>query len=317
MLRRSSKALPRFSFNNFFRSFATSETSNAQESGNFGNTPFEASSDRTLHLSNLPLSSTRDKLSEVLNSSGMSGVKRIHVPINRYSQTARGYAFVEFDSAEAAEKARSAQVSFEGQPLTFSAARTPEQAQQYKIYVGDLSYNTSEADLRQALEKFGPVDFVSIAQENGRSKGFAFVNFKTVEGAEAARNARNFTLDDKVVRVERVIPRVPRSRTGESGSRGGFDRDSGFGGGRRQGGRGDFGGDRDFGGDSESSGLGGGRRGGSRREGGGYGAARSDRGDFGGDRNSGFGGGRRREGRDSSYGDRSSGFDKEGSGSGF
>ena len=56
------------------------------------------------------------------------------------------------------------------------------------IYVGNLSYDSSEEDLRQAFEAFGAVDSVKIIMDrySGRSKGFGFVEMANDEEAKAA-----------------------------------------------------------------------------------------------------------------------------------
>jgi len=57
-----------------------------------------------------------------------------------------------------------------------------------KLYVGNLSFNTSEAELRDAFGAFGTVSEVYIAndRETGRPRGFAFVTFSTAEESKLA-----------------------------------------------------------------------------------------------------------------------------------
>lgn len=59
-----------------------------------------------------------------------------------------------------------------------------------KLYVGGLSYSTTEASLRQAFEKAGAVTSASIIIDkmSGRSKGFGFVEMESDEAAQAAIN---------------------------------------------------------------------------------------------------------------------------------
>ena len=61
------------------------------------------------------------------------------------------------------------------------------------IYVGNLSYNTSEADLRALFEAHGAVDRVSIASDRntGRARGFGFVEMPNDAEARAAMEALN------------------------------------------------------------------------------------------------------------------------------
>jgi RNA recognition motif-containing protein len=108
-----------------------------------------------------------------------------------------------------------------------------------KIYVGNLSYDITEEELRQEFSAFGKVEAVSIITDkySGRSKGFAFVEMPTVsEGQAAITGINGKTLKDRTLNVNAARPRSD-DRGGSGGSYG--DRRGGGGGG---GGGGRFGG---------------------------------------------------------------------------
>jgi cold-inducible RNA-binding protein len=110
------------------------------------------------------------------------------------------------------------------------------------IYVGNLSYEVTEEDLRQAFESFGQVDSVSIIKDkySGQSKGFGFVEMASAEGAQTAINDLNGKeLKGRRLNVNEARPRTDSGR-GKGGRGGGGGRGFGAGGG---GGRG-FGGGR-------------------------------------------------------------------------
>ena len=99
------------------------------------------------------------------------------------------------------------------------------------IYVGNLSYQVSEEDLRVAFEPFGQVESVNIIKDkySGQSKGFGFVEMPSEEEARSAINELNGKeLNGRTLNVNEARPRSERGRGG--GRRGG-------GGGRRGGGR--------------------------------------------------------------------------------
>lgn len=100
------------------------------------------------------------------------------------------------------------------------------------IFVGNLSYEATENDLRQAFEAHGEVSSVAIIMDRttGRSKGFGFVEMPEKGAAEAAIQALN--LQEICGRAMTVNEAKPRT---EGGSRGG-SRGGGFGGGRSRGG---------------------------------------------------------------------------------
>jgi cold-inducible RNA-binding protein len=102
-----------------------------------------------------------------------------------------------------------------------------------KIYVGNLSFNTSESQLRQIFEAHGTVTSASLVmdRETGRPRGFGFVEMSDDAQARAAMNALNGTnVDGRDLTVNEAKPR-------EGGGGGGGGR-GGFGGGGGGGGRG-------------------------------------------------------------------------------
>ena len=111
-----------------------------------------------------------------------------------------------------------------------------------RLFVGNLSFNTADADLVAAFEKDGRK--VSSAQimldrDTGRSRGFAFVEMASPEDAQAAIKAMDgVQLDGRALRVNEAEERKPRSGGGGGGGGGG-----GYGG--RGGGGGGGGGKRD------------------------------------------------------------------------
>ena len=89
-----------------------------------------------------------------------------------------------------------------------------------KIYVGNLSFQTTESDITQAFSGFGPVESVSIItdRETGRSKGFGFVQMAEQADADKAISALNGTaLGGRDLTVNEARPMVKR----EGGSFGG------------------------------------------------------------------------------------------------
>jgi RNA recognition motif-containing protein len=120
-----------------------------------------------------------------------------------------------------------------------------------KLYVGNLSFKTTEDELRSAFGQFGSVTDVYVAMDKmtGRPRGFAFVTMGTAEEAKAAAEKMNGTdLGGRQLTVNEARPKEERPGGGFGGGGGGG---RGFGGGGRSGGgggggwRGDRGGDRE------------------------------------------------------------------------
>ena len=108
------------------------------------------------------------------------------------------------------------------------------------IYVGNLSNQTTEDDLRQAFEAFGQVESVNIIKDrfSGESRGFGFVEIPSKQEAQKAIEEMNGKdLMGRAVNVNEARPKTDRGggRGGGGGGRGGGGRG---GGGRGGGGRG-------------------------------------------------------------------------------
>ncbi|HET9307450.1 MAG TPA: RNA-binding protein [Candidatus Sulfotelmatobacter sp.] len=104
------------------------------------------------------------------------------------------------------------------------------------IFVGNLSFNTNEDELRQLFEAYGQVDRVSIMtdRDTGRSRGFGFVEMASNEDGEKAITALNGSqVGGRTINVNEARPKTERASGGGGG--GGRDRGGrgGEGGGRR------------------------------------------------------------------------------------
>ena len=115
-----------------------------------------------------------------------------------------------------------------------------------KLYVGNLSFQTSSEDLQQLFSQAGTVESASVVEDRdtGRSRGFGFVEMATKEEGEKAIEQFNGTdLAGRNLTVNEARPREDRGgRGGGGGGRGGYGGNRGGGGGRGGGGYGGGGG---------------------------------------------------------------------------
>jgi RNA recognition motif-containing protein len=122
-----------------------------------------------------------------------------------------------------------------------------------KIYVGNLSYDTKEDDLRELFAQAGTVASVALIKDRdtGQSKGFAFIEMSNQSEAEKAIQMFNeYTLANRPLKVNLARPKEERSFGGGYGDRrggpgGGYNR-SGPGGGKSRRGPGSGGGQRRY-----------------------------------------------------------------------
>ncbi len=102
------------------------------------------------------------------------------------------------------------------------------------IYVGNISWDVTESDLKEAFQAYGEVASASIIKDkfSGKSRGFGFVEMPNKEeGDKAVAGLNGKEMKGRNLTVNEAKPRTDRPRTGGFG-----------GGGRDRGGRGGFGG---------------------------------------------------------------------------
>ena len=127
-----------------------------------------------------------------------------------------------------------------------------------KLYVGNLSFDATEDEVRKAFSACGDVASVSIVTDRmtGRSRGFAFVEMATDDAAlRAVEQVNGLTVGARPLRVSEA---VERPRTGGGGGRGGYGAGGGGGGYDGGGGGGGY--------DGGPKGERGGKEGGGRRD---------------------------------------------------
>lgn len=88
------------------------------------------------------------------------------------------------------------------------------------IFVGNLSFNTSEEELRKLFEPYGTVDRVSILtdRETGRSRGFGFVEMTNAEeGDKAITGLNGSQFGGRAINVNEARPKADRASGGREG----------------------------------------------------------------------------------------------------
>jgi cold-inducible RNA-binding protein len=101
-----------------------------------------------------------------------------------------------------------------------------------KLYVGNLSFNTSGEDLQELFAQAGTVESATVVEdrETGRSRGFGFVEMSSKEEGQAA--IQQFNGKEVGGRALNVNEAKPREERGGGGNRGGFGGGRNGGGGR-------------------------------------------------------------------------------------
>ena len=109
-----------------------------------------------------------------------------------------------------------------------------------KIYVGNLPFTVSEADVRTLFAQHGTVEVVSLPtdRETGRPRGFGFVEMSQADAARAIQSLNGYSMNGRPLRVNEAQDK-PRTGGGgrPGGGGGGFRGNGGGGGGGGGGGR--------------------------------------------------------------------------------
>jgi nucleolin len=239
---------------------------------------------KELFVGNIPFSMSEDRIGEVFSEYGE--VTNIKLP--QQDGRPKGFGFVEFADHASAAKAMKGLASkeFDGRTLklNFSGGKPPARdggdfggrqqsfggdggdSAATTLFVGNLGFNTSQDQLREIFSGCGDIKDVRIAQnEEGRSRGFAHIEFESNDGAKAALALNGTSVDGREVRLDLSNSGGGRGgRGGRGGDRGGFRGGRGGDrGGFRGGDRGGFGGRGGFRG-GDRGGFRGGDRGGFR-----------------------------------------------------
>mmetsp|Transcript_15533 Transcript_15533/g.17907 ORF Transcript_15533/g.17907 Transcript_15533/m.17907 type:complete len:319 (-) Transcript_15533:1260-2216(-) len=270
-----------------------------------------------LYVGNLDFAANEDSLRETFGAHGE--ITDCFLPMDRESGRPRGFGFVTFSTRSAAEQAiaKLDQTDMGGRTIRVNESRPKGESApggggggggfnasggaDVKLYVGNLSYDTTQDTLQAEFEKIGSVSdcYLPTDRETGRIRGFAFVTMVAADAQTALDKMNGAEVDGRELRVNEAKPKGESRGGGGGGGYGGGGGNRGGGRGGGGGGYGGGGGSYGGGGGYDRGGGGGGSYGGSSGGGGSYGGGGGyDRGGGGG----GYGGGGDRGGGGGGYG---------------
>lgn len=150
--------------------------------GGGGDSNNNDSSANTVYVGNLSYDCTWQNLKDKFKACGY--VEKADI-IESNDGKSRGYGKVVFSSSRDVQEAirRLDGTDFQGRSLIVKAWGTSET---YSLYCGNLSFDCRPGDLRELFRGIGKIENVEIAEHNGRSKGFGFVDFSSRDSAKRA-----------------------------------------------------------------------------------------------------------------------------------
>lgn len=184
---------------------------------------------KCVYCGNIPLDVDEATLTEFIHSQvGSDRLQSVKLIVDRSTGSSKGYSYLNFKEAEDAQRAvdQLSSVEFRGNPLTVTPriVRSVEQKrreafQRQRVYIANLAWSISEADLIQLIEeKLGVKDVVNYAKIGkdalGRSKGFAHVELKDYNLIDTLKEKLNgYDAGFKPLFVERATATGERKAT--------------------------------------------------------------------------------------------------------
>ncbi len=148
---------------------------------------------RTIFIKDMGYDVKEDELKEQLQRIGE--IVRVTIPMTHDQRRNKGFAYVEFKRLKDAEKAMKLDgTELLGRKIGVFPAKARSNRKIFTIFVKNLSYNTKKEELVQHFEQFGKVYNVSLpidGDNEGRNKGFCFVEFTDHENVEKALKAKH------------------------------------------------------------------------------------------------------------------------------
>ena len=176
-------------------------------------------------------------------------VTEVFLPTERGTQRPRGFGFVTLATRDAAEKAISKmdQAQLDGRTIRVNESRPKGERrpglgpggngtfnasgkEEVKLYVGNLSFDTPEGEVRRLFEEHGTVSdcFMPTDRDTGKVRGFCFVTMPSSDAETACNKLNGHELDGRPLRVNEA---QPRGGGGGGPPRGGGGYNDGYGGG--------------------------------------------------------------------------------------
>ncbi|WQF88476.1 Putative RNA recognition motif domain, nucleotide-binding alpha-beta plait domain superfamily [Colletotrichum destructivum] len=205
----------------------------------------KARSEHGVWIGNLPFFVTADELRKwlIANSGEMiteESITRLHLPTTKQAgrdkPSNKGFAYVDFNDVApkvAAIALTEAELghrkllikdskSFEGRPKkeeetagAAAAAAKEEVPKSSKIFIGNLSFKTTDDDVWQHFEKCGQIDWVKVAtfEDTGKCKGYGWVKFREPESAGWA--VKGFVKIKEEIETEDDFVEAPKDKDGD------------------------------------------------------------------------------------------------------
>mmetsp|Transcript_45480 Transcript_45480/g.67018 ORF Transcript_45480/g.67018 Transcript_45480/m.67018 type:complete len:232 (+) Transcript_45480:157-852(+) len=178
-----------------------------------------------IYVGNLDYSTSEARVREEFQAFGE--ITDVFLPLDRFKKRPRGFGLVTFSTRRAAEEAiaKMDQTQLDGRTIRVNESRprgegplrgAPEGAsgggggfnsggdnKDVKLYVGNMSYDTTEETVRATFQPFGDISdcFLPMDRDRGRPRGFAFVTMAAADAAKAIEAVNGMEVDGRPLKV--------------------------------------------------------------------------------------------------------------------
>jgi nucleolin len=177
--------------------------------------------DRTVFVEGIPYTCTPQEVKKFFTENGVEDIVECRLPVWQDTGRLRGYGHVVFDTKESQQTALQLNGKYlQNRYLTIQAANAPKTSQAQvpslnsdgskpskTVMLNNLSYDASESDIQRVMEAYGAIATGGVRvvrhSQSQRSKGFAYVEFESIDSAQkAVQNATQIIVLARPCRVE-------------------------------------------------------------------------------------------------------------------
>lgn len=172
-----------------------------------------------IYVGNISFDASTEDVKDYFSKFGE--VKDCYMPTNRNTGQPRGFAFVVMDDEPASTAIEESNgIDFFGRPLTVSVSLSrgekserssfrKERRQTTKLYVGNISFQTTSDELMSMFSEYGEVFdcYMPEDRDTGRPRGFAFIQMSPDDASTAVDNTDGIELDGRILRVNEAQPK--------------------------------------------------------------------------------------------------------------
>ena len=191
--------------------------------------PPPATEETKLYVGNISFDENKTNLRKLFETYGE--VTDVFLPLNRETKEGRGFGFVSMKDRAAADKAiqelnessfgeRTIYVNVAGEQKAGGTPRTKRpKPDKVKLYIGNLSFDLNEDDVKDIFKPFGTVYdcFIPTWPDSGNPRGFAFVSMDSADADIAIQNADGTEVNGRTITVSKAMARKEKMERQEAG----------------------------------------------------------------------------------------------------